>query len=521
MAHTDLADLVAEAAQQAGGRTALIDADGRSMTWAQLESDVARLATGLGSVGVVAGRRVLLCLPNRREFVAAWLAVLRAQAVAVPVNPRAAPADLAAMLTDSGARVALGDASTATALREASAIVAEQDSGAVRPLLVLLDDVQLEGAERAYDDVRAVDPVQVPPLPDPEKPAALLYTAGTSGRPRAAVLSHRALLANLEQLASSPTATIGPDDVVLGALPLFHVYGLNAVLGSVLARQATLVLTTSVDSEEILELVERHCVTVVPIAPALVRRWLTRDDLADRLRSVRLVMSGSAPLPSDVVHHFTERSGRVLHQGYGLTEAAPVVASTLTGDQAPAGSVGTPLPGVDVRMVDADGAAAEPDDPSEIKIRGANLFSGYWPDRADGPDQEGWWPTGDVGFFDTQGHLFLADRVAELVQVSGFSVYPHEVEAVLTAVDGVRAAGVIGVPDSVTGQAVVAYVVAPDRDPVALGEELQRRCAAMLAAFKRPARVEVVDALPRSATGLVHRGSLRLWERRRDLGLLE
>lgn len=521
MAHTDLADLVAEAAQQAGSRTAVIDTDGRSMTWAQLEADVARLATGLGSAGVVAGRRVLLCLPNRLEFVVAWLAVLRAQAVAVPVNPRSAPADLAWMLVDSGARVALGDASTAPALREASSIVGEQDSGAGRPLLVLVQDAPLEGGERAYEDVRAVDPVPVPPLPDPEKPAALLYTSGTSGQPRAAVLSHRALLANLEQLQAAPTVTMSPDDVVLGALPLFHVYGLNAVLGSVLARQATLVLTSSVDSEEILELVERHCVTVLPIAPALVQRWLARDDLADRLRSVRLVMSGSAPLSSDVVQRFTVRSGRVLHQGYGLTEAAPVVASTQTGEHAPAGSVGTPLPGVDVRMVDADGAPAEPDDPGEIQIRGANLFSGYWPDRTDGPDQQGWWSTGDVGFVDVDGHLFLVDRVAELVQVAGFSVYPHEVEAVLTAVDGVRAAGVIGVPDSGTGQAVVAYVVAPDREPVALGEELQLRCAAMLAGFKRPVRVEIVDALPHSATGLVHRGSLRLWERRRDLGLLE
>lgn len=520
MAHTDLADLVADAAQQRGDRTALVDAGGSSMTWAELEADVARLATGLGTVGIVAGRRVLLCLPNRREFVVAWCATLRAQAIAVPVNPGSSADDLARMLGDSGARVAFGDATTTPQLREASDLLATQTPEAGRPLLVLLDEAPTQASEVGYDDLRAVDPVVVPPLPDPEKPAALLYTAGTSGSPRAAVLSHRALLANLAQLTAEPNKTTGPDDVVLGALPLFHVYGLNAVLGSVLVSQATLVLCNTVDSEEILTLVQRESVTVLPIAPALVRRWLDRDDLAERLRGVRLVMSGSAPLPSEVVDRFTERSGLVLHQGYGLTEAAPVVASTLTGEPAPAGSVGTPLPGVEVRMVDSDGDPADAEDPGEIQIRGTNLFSGYWPDNAEGPDHDGWWSTGDVGFFDAQGHLFLADRVAELVQVSGFNVYPHEVEAILTEVDGVRAAGVIGVPDERTGNAVVAYVVAPEREPAEIAEAARLHCAAMLAGFKRPSRVEVVDALPRSATGLVRRGSLRLWARRRELGLL-
>jgi long-chain acyl-CoA synthetase len=311
------------------------------------------------------------------------------------------------------------------------------------------------------------------------------------------------------------------DDVVLGVLPLFHVYGLNAVLGGVLRHGCTLVLAERFDPRGTLDLVEAERCTVLPLAPAVFGHWRGIEGLRDRLASVRLVLSGSAPLAPEVIADFTGRTGIPLHQGYGLTEASPVVTSTLCSEHPKPGSVGAALPGVELRLVDSHGAAPEGEDPGQIEVRGAHLFSGYWPDGAGGPDADGWWPTGDVGFLDESGDLFLVDRVKELVIVSGFNVYPVEVEEVVAEVDGVVDVAVIGVPDERTGEAVVAYVRAPGADPGAVAEAVRERCAARLARFKQPSRVEVVDELPLTVTGKVQKGRLRGLERRRITGLLE
>ncbi len=213
---------------------------------------------------------------------------------------------------------------------------------------------------------------------------------------------------------------------------------------------------------------------------------------------------------------FDRQTGIEVHQGYGLTEASPVVTSTLCSQRLRPGSVGAALPGVELRLVDAAGRTPDGEDPGEIEVRGDNLFSGYWPDGRDGPDADGWWPTGDVGFLDPSGDLFLVDRVKELVIVSGFNVYPVEVEEVVAEVDGVAEVAVIGVPDELTGEAVVAYVrTQPGVAADAVAAAVRERCAQLLARFKRPTRVEVVGELPLTVTGKVQKGRLRGLERRR------
>ena len=531
----DLADLVTRAAAEAPERAALVEASGRALTWAELEDEVGRLATGLGAAGIVAGHRVLLALGNRLEFVTTYLAILRAQAVAVPVNPRASLDELARMLADSGSRLVVADAATLPPVRAALALVTRAQAApeaateserealsraASRIEVVALDETPGPG-ERAFADLRAEEARPVPPLPDPEKLAVLLYTAGTSGRPRAVMLTHRAMLANLEQVARVEPPMIRADDVVLAVLPLFHVYGLNAVLGGAVRHGATVVLQERFDAQGTLDLVAARGCTMVPLAPAVFRPWLALPELRSKLSTVRLVLSGSAPLPRDLVEEFEERTGIPVHQGYGLTEAAPVVTSTLCSAAHHPGSVGAALDGVDVRLVDERGVPVVGDDPGEIEIRGANLFSGYWPDGAEGPDDEGWWATGDVGFLDDTGDLFLVDRLKELVVVSGFNVYPHEVEGVIRETVGITEAAVIGVADEDTGEAVVAYVVAPDLDPAAAEHAVRAACEVRLAGFKQPSRIEVVDALPMSVTGKVQKGRLRGLERRRALELLE
>ncbi len=504
----DVAELVAVAAAEQPDRLAVVESGGRSLTWARLDDEVGRLATGLGAAGVVGGQRVMIVLGNRLEFVTTYLGVLRAQAVAVPVNPGSAVGEIARMLEDSGTRLVVADSATASAVRAAAA------SLGTPPRVVVVGDA-------TFDELRAQPARPVPPLQDPEKLAALLYTSGTSGRPRAAMLTHRALLANLEQVAAVEPPMMHGDDVVLGVLPLFHVYGLNAVLGGVLRHRARLVLVERFDPHETLSLIDDEACSVVPAAPAVFAYWQSEEDLAVHLGSVRLVLSGSAPLSAEVVDRFTARTGIPVHQGYGLTEAAPVVTSTLCSVGPKPGSVGAALPGVELRLVDETGRSPEGEDPGEIQVRGANLFSGYWPAGADGPDDEGWWSTGDVGFFDEDGDLFLVDRLKELVIVSGFNVYPTEVEDVIAEVDGVADVAVIGVEDDHTGEAVVAYLLAPGADVDAITEAVRDHCAARLARFKQPARIEVVPELPKTVTGKVQKGRLRGIERRRALGLLE
>ncbi len=536
---TLVADLVGLAAARDGSRDALIETSGRTLTWAELDHEVGRVATGLGDAGLVAGQRVMLVLGNRVELVTTYLGVLRAQLVAVPVNPRAKVDDLAWMIADSGARLVVADQASVAEARAAAQLVREALAGsrdvlddevvtrAHQPRLVVVDS-DAQAGELTYGALRADRPRPVHARRDPETLACLLYAGNSDDRPRAAMLTHRALLANVEQTSavrhSDGTALIGAADVVLGVLPLFHVYGLNAVLGGVLRNGATLVLVDHFDPRGTLDAITAHHVTVVPVAPAVFPHWRGLEHLADGFSGVRLVLSGSAPLSQADSEDFTAVTGVPVHQGYGLTEAAPVVTSTLASSAQVPGSLGAALPGVGLRLVDDLGLEPEQGDPGEILVRGSNLFSGYWPDGADGPAADGWWATGDVGFLDEGGDLFLADRLDEVVVVAGFRVYPHEVEAVVGDVRGVEDVAVIGVPDDATGSAVVAYLRVTDLDPdrtAAVVDAVRERCATSLAGFKRPSRVEVVEELPTTLAGRVRKGALRQQERRQALGVLE
>jgi long-chain acyl-CoA synthetase len=526
----NLSELVIQAAARSPEGTALVDADGgATVTWAELEDAVARCAAGLAGHGLVAGNRVALAVGNRVELVVLYLAALRARLVAVPVNPRSATGELLRIVADSGARVLVADATTVdparavvTGLREAlDRGESAAPSGA--PRLVVLDSA-VAGDEISYDALLTAEPADLPVARDAESIAVLLYTSGTSGRPRAAMLSHRALLANIDQAGRVEPPMVGPDDVVYGVLPLFHVYGLNAVLGQVLARGATIVLVDGFDVESSLHHVQQHGVTVLPVAPPVLQAWRHVPDLGERLAGVRTVMSGSAPLSSEVLEDYATRIGVTVHQGYGLTETAPVLTSTLCchGDvTAKRGSVGAPLPGVELRLVDDDGRSPETGDPGEIEARGANLFSGYWPDASGGPGPDGWWATGDVGILDGDGDLFLVDRVKELIIVSGFNVYPSEIEEVLAELPEVSEAVVLGVPDERTGEAVVAYLRLADEaagDEEAALERARRHAETRLARFKWPSHVEVVEEVPRTVTGKVARGRLRARLRRAGSG---
>jgi long-chain acyl-CoA synthetase len=294
-------------------------------------------------------------------------------------------------------------------------------------------------------------------------------------------------------------------------LPLFHIFGLNAGLGVTLKEGATAVLMDRFDPVASLEAVERHGVTVLLGAPPMFPAWLHAAE-ARRfdLSGVRLAVSGAAPLPGAVLEAFRERLGITIWEGYGLTETAPAVTTNALGEAAKGDSIGLPLPGVEVRLVDENGAEVEDGDPGEIVIRGPNVFQGYWkrPEETEAAFRDGWLRTGDIAYRDEDGYLFIVDRSKDLVIVSGFNVYPREVEEALASHPAVAECAVIGLPDERTGEAIRALVVRAEGTDVTEGDLLEH-CRGRLARFKLPREIRFVESLPKHVTGKVLRRRLK------------
>ncbi|MEU6641150.1 AMP-binding protein [Saccharomonospora sp. NPDC046836] len=494
----NVADLLATVASDRPEQTALIDtvAD-TALTWPEIDSAASTQARRLQEAGLRPGDRVALRLPTSIEFAVAFFAVTRAGGIAVPVSPQAPDAELGQVLDDSGARLLLS-----------------------------------AGAEELADGVTVLTPVVEVAPAEPliasgggEDIAALMYTSGTTGGPRGVMLSHRALLTNVAQLHSLPTRLAEPGDRVLIAIPLHHIYGLGPGLLSAVATGATAVLAPRFDVHKALAACAAHRVSVIVGVPAMYTEFarLPADEVKQALATARLLVSGAAPLRPDVLAAIRAATGLAVYEGYGLTEAAPVVTSTLVTGNAKPGSVGHPLPGVEVRLVDSDGTpgpvALDPEDPADafpddtggtglVAIHGDNLLTGYWPDGAHGPDADGWFRTGDVGYLDTDGDLHLVDRANDLIIVNGFNVYPREVEDVIAALPEVAEVAVVGLLDERTGEAVKAVVV--PAAGVALSEQqVMQACETTLARYKVPSTVEFAHELPRSPTGKLRRFHVR------------
>ncbi len=512
----NLADRVRRAAERRPDRVALHWRD-RTTTWSELDAAVDGVARALTravpAADPTAGgspARVAVALPNCPDFVLGYLGALRAGLVAVPLNPGLTATELRHVLADSGAAVLI-----------ATPAVADLVAGIATDLPALT---------AVHTGVPAEPGAPVPSTRGGDDLAVLLYTSGTEGQPKGAMLSHRALAANHEQVDRITPPVVGPDDTVLLALPLFHAYGLNTGLGSVVHHGATGVLVDEFTTVGALDEIARHRVSVLVGVPSMFQAWAEAGDrVPAAMTSVRVAVCGAAPLEPTVAARFAAVAGRPVHVGYGLTETAPVLTSTLVGGEPKPGSIGRALPGVELRLVAPDGtdlwrdglATPEDDademdldvsspgtDPGQIVVRGANLFAGYWPDGRGGPGPDGWWATGDVAYADADGDLFLVDRLREVILVNGFNVYPHEVELVLQAHPAVAESAVLGVPHPRTGETVRAYVVPAPAGTVG-AEELLSHCARHLARFKCPTSVEFVDALPHSAIGKVRKTLLR------------
>jgi long-chain acyl-CoA synthetase len=488
-------------------RVALRLVDGGLVTYGELRERAARLRGGLRSLGVVPGDRVALVCGNTPDFAVAYLAVLGLGAVVVPLNPTSPARELTHQLELVTPVAVLADPDAVPAWDQVSA----HPPASVRHRVVTGDAAGgSDPGVLTCAELERHDPVPVVEVAS-DATAALMFTSGTAGSPRAAMVSHGNLLANLRQGKSVP-APFGPEDVVLGVLPLFHIFGMNVVLGASLEVGASVLMVPRFDPRTTAPLIPGHGVTVVPGVPSMWAVFANDPALdASTFASVRLALSGASKLPVSVFERCRERFGVVVYEGYGLTETSPIVTSSVpdVGDPRP-GSIGRAIAGVEVRLVNSEGVDVLVGDIGEVLVRGDNVFQGYYLDpeaTARVIDADGWLHTGDLATADDDGWLYIVDRAKDLVIVSGFNVYPAEVEDVLMSHPAVVEAGVVGVPHEQQGETVVAHVVLAE-GAVTTEAELVEYAADHLARYKCPSRILFVDTLPRNPNGKLLRHAL-------------
>jgi malonyl-CoA/methylmalonyl-CoA synthetase len=480
-----------EAARQAGERTALT-VEGESIGHRELDYSVGRVASWLRAQGVRPGDRVLLSGPSSVPFVLAYLSVLRTGAIATPAAAALTERELRNVAEDSGAVAAFA---TGEALAQL-------------PPLRLAVSLDGDGPAPTVEQAQAHrDCLPVPEL-SPDTPAMLAYTSGTTGRPKGALLRHGNLLASLRGVAMAWRFT--PDDVLAHALPLTHQHGLSGVQVALLTG-ARAVVHASLDPARLCGDIASERATVLFAVPTVYERLLAWDGIEDAdLSSLRLATSGSAPLPPTLFERVGGLLGHPPLERYGTTETGLDVSNPYDGPRRP-GTVGLPLPGVEVLVADDKGRALEDGADGELLLRGPQVFEGYWPSARPTPESfwpGGWFRTGDVARIDPDdGFVSITGRIKELIISGGLNVYPREVETVLEEHPAVQRAAVVGLSSKRWGEEVVAVVVpAPGRDPEP--GELLEHARGLLAAYKCPKAVFVTAELPVNALGKLQRPRL-------------
>ncbi|RKS68817.1 long-chain acyl-CoA synthetase [Actinomadura pelletieri DSM 43383] len=528
--------LLDDAADRYPRRPALIFFD-RRIRYRRLRSAVDRFADGLRRLGVQPGDRVALILPNCPQQVIAFYGVLRRGAVAVQHNPLYTEEEMLHQLADCGARVAVVlDRSYATVSAVRSRVRLEHvivtslaDFLPVRRRLALRLPSARAGRRRAAFVVDVPDdpgvvrfgemqraprrPVRQLELEPSRHLAAIQYTGGTEGRPKGAMLTHRNLVANASQQHAWDREGRPGADVTLAVLPLFHSFGLMSCLVSPMMTAGAVVLLPRFDAGRVLRALRRYRPTIFPGVPTLFEELLDDPRLAPSdLRSLRIVVSGATDLGRGTIDRLGRLGATGLINGYGLTEASPGVTANPLGGGARNLTVGLPLPMTDVVVVDEDAPrkVLPPGKPGELVVRGPQVFAGYWkaPLATAQALSKGWLRTGDIAVMDEDGFITILERRRDLIKVSGFSVFPTEVERVLRRHPAVHDCAVVGVPDARRGERVVAHVVEHPAYPFS-ADELRRHCERYLSHYKVPAEFRPRTELPRNVLGKVVRRRLR------------
>ncbi|TWX37243.1 AMP-binding protein [Frigoribacterium sp. ACAM 257] len=530
-----LVDLIDDAVAAHRGRVAL-EFFGRETRYRDLGDEIDRAAEGLRKLGVTAGDRVAILLPNSPQHVVAFYAALRLGAVVVEHNPLYTDRELRHLFEDHGAKVAIAWDKLVGRLRELPGdlrfdTIVSVDVTRGMPLgtrLALKLPIPAARKSREALTARAVGDVTWPdlvsgrplkkrhPRPALDDVALLQYTSGTTGSPKGAVLTHRSLRSNAEQGRAWVQGVVEGEETVYGVLPFFHAYGLTLCLTFAMRIGARLVLFPKFDVDLVLKAAAKHPPTFLPAVPPIYQRLAeAAEQRGVDLRSARFAISGAMNLPLSTVTAWERVTGGMLVEGFGLTETSPVALGNPMGPTRRPGTVGVPFPSTEARVVDRDEPDPErpvtPGAAGELILRGPQVFRGYWnrPDEtAEAFLPGGWFRTGDIVSMSADGYVTIVDRIKELIVTGGFNVAPSEVEEAVRGVAGVAEAAVVGLPREGGGEDVVAAIVVEPGSTVD-PEEVRDHCREQLAAYKVPRRVVVVDELPRSLIGKVLRREVR------------
>ena len=488
---TNLAKNLTDTTRAHAGRVA-VRVDDAAMTYRALDEASARVAGLLRERGLNPGDRVGLMMPNVAEMPVVYYGVLRAGGVVVPMNPLLKAREVAYYLGDSGAGLIFAWHAFAGAARDG----ADQ----VKAETIVVDGVGFPDLlASATPDFGVADAGE-------QDTAVILYTSGTTGHPKGAELTHGNLISNTE-VARVDIVQAGPDDVIFGGLPLFHVFGQTVALNVAVAAGACLTLLPRFDAAHALRIIAGHRVTVFEGVPTMYVALLHQPDRADYdTSSLRMCISGGAALPVEVLRGFDDAFGVPVLEGYGLSETSPVASFNHPGRVRKPGSIGTPIRDVRMRVVDGEGDEVPQGEVGEIAISGPNVMKGYWqrPEATAEAVRGGWFHTGDMGRVDEDGYFYIVDRKKDMIIRGGYNVYPREIEEVMYEHPAVAEAAVIGLPHSSLGEEVAA-AVALKPGATATEAELRDYVKSQVAAYKYPRHVWFVEALPKGATGKIQK----------------
>jgi long-chain acyl-CoA synthetase len=467
--------------------------DDTVLTYADLDERSARVAGLLAQHGVRPGDRVAIMLANVPEFAAIYYAVLRVGAVVVPMNPLLKEREVAYYLADAEARLIFSGQACAEEARAGAEQVGVT-------CLVVVD---------RFEDLLMADPVYTVVDRSESDTAVILYTSGTTGQAKGAQLTHANLTANVA-VAAKDLFHLGQSDVIFGGLPLFHSFGQTCGLNAAISVGACLTLVARFTPEKALEVIARDQVTIFEGVPTMYVALLAAPREGCDLSSLRLCVSGGAALPVDVLRGFEQAFGCMILEGYGLSETSPVASFNHPDRERKAGSIGTPIQGVEMRLIDDLGQDVPLFEVGEIAIRGHNVMNGYWRRETATAEAivDGWFRTGDLARMDEDGYFFIVDRKKEMIIRGGYNVYPREIEEVLYEHPAVVEAAVVGIPDAVLGEEVgAAVVLKPGAGETA--EDIREYIKNEVAAYKYPRKVWLMEALPKGPTGKILKREIR------------